>query len=221
MATSAGAVAASDTHGSGDVSETLGALERKLRELERELSSVGAAPPAPAAAVPEVPPAPAVAPPPPPAPATDHLVDQARERLGGLSGQLDELLRFREQLQRSARELDEEYARVLARVTQGAVPASAPVAPAPPAPTEPPLEGPLVVDAGPFTDISALSAFERALATVPGAQDVYVSGFEGNRALVEMRLTAPVTPSELVRVAPGYTVSETGGGRVRLDRQGA
>lgn len=279
----------SSDHGGGDASDTLSALERKLRDLERELASVGAdggpraaapaMPPAPMAAPAPVapPPAAAVAPPPPvaaphapsarqpPAPDAGELVGAAREQLGGLSSQIDELLSFRDALQRSARELDEEYARVLARIGAPAQAAHTGPPPAPAAPAAPPLRAPLatmpagavamppapapasspteltaspqpappagdlhestpfegavVVDAGPFTDISGLSAFEQSLARVPGVQDVYVSGFEGTRALVEMRLGQPLAlVAEMRPVVPQpFTVAEAGQGRLRID----
>jgi hypothetical protein len=312
--------------GGGDVSQTLDELERKLRQLEQELAStsprlVGAVSvsdlpdPVPLAdaaptAVPEPVPAPApmVEPTPPaPRPAAlesdpDRLIAEARARLGGpggLGGQVDELLRFREQLQRTARELEDEYSRVLARIGapveplarpegpngHGAAPApapawrpppepapmplpaperepepaamtaapplaqppappfapapaadplaqapaaaeppAAPALPAPPAPEpsafeEIPFEGAIALDAGPFTDIATLSTFEQELAHVPGAEDVYVSGFEGNRAIVELRLAAPVALiGEMRRVLTGgFTVAEAGAGRVRVD----
>jgi hypothetical protein len=269
----------------------------------------------------------------------DRLIAEARARLGGLGGQVDELLRFRESLQRTARELEDEYSRVLARIGApaepvadlattppappeslrgpiapvdpsagqedhaafGAAPAPAPApatasfavppegafAPAPPPPVpaapvpgvapalaQPPappfapapvadpaavapaayepgalgfdpapppvaappvatppvrgvpspyddtaFEGTIVLDAGPFTDISALSTFEQGLAHVPGAEDVYVSGFEGNRALVELRLVAPVAlVREMRAVLPGgFAVAEVTAGRLRID----
>lgn len=260
--------------GGGDVSATLSELERKLRELERELNatarSADAAPPAPPAAEPTPPPA-------PPAPDADTLIAQARARLGTLDSQVDELLRFREQLQRTARELEEEYSRVLERIGAPATPpAAAPppqapppvpgpvrapivptvdeaallpnhpafaqpdqtlpapaVAPPPAAAPEPPppppapdaahedrtFDGAIVVDAGPFTDIAALSAFEQGLARVPGAEDVYVSGFEGNRALIELRLSQPVALVREMRqaVPAGFTVTDAAAGRLRLD----
>lgn len=309
-------------HGGGDVSATLSELERKLRELERELATAGGepqagatpprdepAPPAPAPA-----PAPPEAEPAPPPAATgmgeaDRLVAEARARLGGLGTQVDDLLRFRDQLQRSARALEEEYGRLLERI---GAPAQAPGAAAPtPAPTEPPahnplrapivpppaqappfrvapaaqapaaampaappapappvpgapppavaphvngahapgaapppaapqasgahvpgasplaasphdetvFQGPVVVDAGPFTDISTLSTFEQALARVPGAEDVYVSGFEGNRALVELRLGGPVALVREMRaqLPTPFTVTEAGAARLRIE----
>jgi hypothetical protein len=321
--------------GGGDVSSTLGDLERKLRELERELSGTAArSAPAPAPVAP-TPPAPSYTTPSAVQDA-DLLIAQARARLGSLDGQVDELLRFREQLHRTARELEEEYSRVLARigappVAPGAfalptapVAAPAPAMPAPqplqplrgplgagleaellpnhpaftqpdqhlappavegppaypaapaapvhqaPAPvvplTAPPAPGPVVtpyvpaavaptlvaapapvapapapvtpsvpptvsahedamyegaitLDAGPFTDIAALSTFEQALAHVPGAEDVYVSGFTGNRALVELRLSRPAAlVREMRAVLPAaFTVTDAAANRLRLD----
>jgi hypothetical protein len=56
--------------------------------------------------------------------------------------------------------------------------------------------GAVTVDAGPFTDIGELSAFEQALARVPGVRDVYVRGFQGQRAIVDVDFG---TPTYLVR----------------------
>src|SRR5690606_16879320 len=114
--------------GGGDVSQTLGDLERKLRELEQALASSAPEATPPATAPPPPAPPSAAAPPPPadpPAPRADadRLIAEARARLGGLGEQVDELLRFREQLRRTARELEEEYARVLARIGAPASPA--------------------------------------------------------------------------------------------------
>jgi outer membrane protein TolC len=77
----------------GDMQSTFNELERKLRELEAELRSATAAPEPP-------PPAPPPPPPPPPVPerSTESLVSDARERVGGLHDQLEELLHFRDQL---------------------------------------------------------------------------------------------------------------------------
>lgn len=332
--TAAGLVTARTPYGPGgaNVSATLSELERKLRRLEAELTAgapdTAQAPPfetSPAPPV-EAEPAPPLRTPPappfettpasptdvtPPRPATgmgdaDRLLAEARARLGGLTGQVDELLRFREQLQRTARELEAEYSRVLERIgapaapsvlaaapplaaapappptapavtppppEQPAVPgmgtapvdgapatapppasslppaaptAAPPPTPAPPAATGPlpptvpsPIsapetaaappgagghddlvfEGPVVVDAGPFTDIAALSAFEQRLARVPGVEDVYVSGFEGNRALIELRVITPVALVREIRAdqGGGFEVAEAAPGRLRID----
>src|SRR3954464_1511032 len=91
-----------------DVSETLDALERKLRELESELGSSALDPP-----------------PPPAAPRTGAPPPPAGGDLDDLARQIDDLSRFREQLQRIGRELEDEYAKVIARL-EGPQPQPAP-----------------------------------------------------------------------------------------------
>src|SRR4051812_41000285 len=192
-----------------DVSETLDALERKLRELESELGSSALDPP---------PAAPRTGAPPPPA--GGHLDDLAR--------QIDDLSRFREQLQRIGGELEDEYARVIARlggpaaerqgpgpITQGPGPnARGPSAPEGQGPG--PLSDPLVsvetvaLDAGPFADLAALGAFEEALAALPGVTGAEVTGFEGRRAQFELRLDRPVAlADELPAAVPGAVARPT------------
>ena len=81
------------------------------------------------------------------------------------------------------------------------------------------FEGPVVIDAGPFSDITALSTFEQGLARVPGVEDVYVSGFEGNRALIELRVAAPVALVREMRTSGSgeLIVTEAASGRLRVD----
>jgi DNA-binding transcriptional MocR family regulator len=151
-----------------EIANTLGELERKLRELERVLSGIGhgagdrdasspapgAPPPAPAApaAAPAAMPAAATVPQsPPPATGLSHrpgagrVVDEAVEQVGGGSYRLPdagpsapqgrrpppaaerspsaaELLRFRDRLERTARELTHDYDELLGRITYAAVP---------------------------------------------------------------------------------------------------
>jgi hypothetical protein len=210
----------------GDMQSTFNELERKLRELEAELRSATAAPEPP-------PPAPPPPPPPPPVPerSTESLVSDARERVGGLHDQLEELLRFRDQLAEAATALVEDYSRVLeqiARVTETAIPppptpASGHVTFPVPAPSPPSSEGSLfdghvAVDAGPFADIATLAAFEQALRSVPNAEDVYVRSFEGHRALLELRLSGEVAlVFELRRVCEqAFDVEHADGGRLIL-----
>ena len=116
-----------------DVQSSLAEMDRKLRELQRELAMVGRRPdePAPPPA-PEPPP-----PPPPPAPAPTEatgdadaqaqaivaearaeaarIVDQAAVRVEAIGEQIDELQRLRDDLQRSSRALVDEYERALRR----------------------------------------------------------------------------------------------------------
>ncbi len=249
-----------------DVATTLSELERKLRELEDELETPAAPPPAARpveaspteawrstgpvlAQAPVTAPAPAPtfapAPPEPSAPAGPSAQEQ-----------LDELLLFRTELERSAQELMAEYERVLASLqvtasTPSPTPASAPLTPVvpvsvppvplvsamepagmPPEPWQPApvaslddtvIDGAITVDAGPFTDIGSLSGFEQALAVVPGVRDVYVRGFEGNRAMIDVTLGQPVAlGAELRRVCPiSFTITAVDAGRLSVSVQGA
>ena len=79
--------------------------------------------------------------------------------------------------------------------------------------------GAVLVDAGPFTDITTLQAFERALGRVDGAEDVYVRSFEGDRALIDVRLSNPVPLLHLLRNALPWPIMprEAGGGRLSVD----
>jgi hypothetical protein len=52
-------------------------------------------------------------------------------------------------------------------------------------------EGTVTVEAGPFGDVMQLSAFEDALAEIPGVQDVYIRTFERNRAHFELHVDRP------------------------------
>jgi hypothetical protein len=171
-----------------DVQSTLNELERKLRELQSELAAPEAVGPPPAA---EPPP-----PPPPPPPAA-----------GAIEAQLEELLRFRDQLTEAATKLVEDYSRLLEQISRAAGEAPAPAAPPPPTPSAghvtfpvPPPAAPspesalhsgnVEIEAGPFGDIAELAAFEQAVRRVPNAEDVVVPTFDGGRAVVELRLAA-------------------------------
>ena len=255
----------------GDVTGTLAELERKLRELERELTSIGRRdPPAaepvppPASAPPSQPPAPqppAPQPPPPqPPPAqptpppifspissqpSGRLVDEAVERSEPLErvrpsdaqlASLAELRRFRDRLERFARELATEYDALLGRVMTGlsTAPAratSAAAAPTstaqasslqaspPPAPVATPeaaaaqagenalFEGRVEMGVGPFYDIASLGAFERRLASLPGVSEAAVRRFEASHAVVDVRLAAPVALVRELRRASGSDFS--------------
>lgn len=247
-----------------DVATTLSELERKLKDLEDELHSVprggpddeglppGAAPPAPAL-IPSGAARPLVA---PVAPSDTSTAASGSTETGSQPGHLAELVRFREQLERSAREFLAEYERVLAslRTTTdaalaatsqlGAAPLGPPapgvVSAAPPNPPAAPetvaapwarapsavypgldttvLDGVIAVDAGPFSDIATLSAFEQALGSVPGVRDVQVRAFEGSRALIDVSLSEPVAlGAELRRTAPvAFAITQADAGRLTV-----
>jgi 2-aminoadipate transaminase len=108
-----------------EVAKTLSELERKLHELERTLGSIERgeqnggerAGDAPARAA-----TPPVAPPPPsPPPATTRIVDETAERAVPPPPPAEELLRFRDRLERSAHELTHDYDRLLGRLSYTAV----------------------------------------------------------------------------------------------------
>jgi hypothetical protein len=196
-----------------NVTASLSELERKLAELERELGADhGAAAPAPAPAAP-APAPPAVAPRPVPAPSAGREpeapiapVASAAPRLADVRGEIADLLRIRDELESATRELVAEYDRLVSRLqgTQETVnedAAAAPAGPGAPAEDAPTFQGALVIDAGPFTDITTLTAFEQALAAVPGAKEVHVRGFEASRALINVRLVRPVALVPLLRAS--------------------
>jgi hypothetical protein len=161
---------------SGDVQHTLNELERRLRELQAELAAPREEAPAP--------------PPPPPAPPAPR---------GPLQDQLDELLRFRDQLASAANQLVEDYTRLLEQLERAAqAPPGPPLAtghmtfPVPP-PSSPSSEstlfaGEIVVEAAPFDEIGTLAMFEAALRSIPQAEDVHVRSFDAGRAVLDVRL---------------------------------
>jgi hypothetical protein len=162
-----------------DVSATLDALERKLRDLERELHGVAAPP------------------------VVEPVAPSRGEGLPALAEQVDELGTYRDRLARTQRELEDEYGRMLARLESlvGAEPAAEPE----PEPEASPPET-WIVDAGPFADLAALGSFEQELAAL-GSVDV--TGFEGRRAQFALWPEGPIDlvaalPSARVEVeAPG------------------
>lgn len=96
----------------------------------------------------------------------------------------------------------------------------------PPGPATPPsagdtmsFVGAVVVDAGPFSDITTLQSFEQGLSKVAGAEDVYVRSFEGNRALIDVRLSNPVPLVQLLREQLDLPIitREAGEGRLTVD----
>jgi hypothetical protein len=242
-----------------DVQSSLAEMDRKLRELQRELALVTrpanqAAPTQPARPDPD--PASTAAPATTPeAPHTvadaeaqaivadaraeaARIVEEAAAGVAAIAGQIEEFQRLREELQRSATALIEEYERALRRAPSPDAAPEDEATPAPPTsslalqqqppvppPATPPIadgrqfEGQLVINVGPFTDMATLGTFEQALAQLPQTEDVYVRGFEGNRALVDLKLNGPVPLlDELRRVLPfALGLVEIGYGRITID----
>jgi hypothetical protein len=224
---------------SRDVQSSLADMDRKLRELQRELAMVSRGPEGTAFSPPAF-----SAPPPPPPPDTApapaagaeaqaqakaqeivadaraeaaRIVGEAAERVAAIGRQIDELQRLRDELRQSAQALVEEYERALRTAPAGDVPPAS--APAPPQVDGREFDGQVVIDAGPFTDIATLGAFEQALARLPQAEDVYVREFTGSRALIDLLLAAPVALlDEMRRAAPvGFGLVEVGDGRITIE----
>ena len=63
-----------------------------------------------------------------------------------------------------------------------------------------------MINAGPFLDIATVRSFEQALAQLPQAEEVYVRGFEGNRALIDLRLGGPIHLVDEMRRALPFSV---------------
>jgi hypothetical protein len=220
-----------------DVTSTLTELERKLKELERELESVGRGgepdtDPAQAGwthqaeAEPEQP-----APPPPgttpftavwhgqaePPPQQAPQVVEWRAYSSPAppppqqQQELDDLVRFRERLVGAANSLVTELSRVLEELGAAQPPA------APPA--EPLLDGRIVVEAAPFGSVATLGAFEQALAQTPGVVEAQVRTLESGRATIDVHLERPTAlTGELARTTPvGFRVVHAGDGRLVLE----
>jgi hypothetical protein len=142
-----------------DARETLNQLEKRLRDLERELRAgvpdQAPAVPAPAVPAPAIPEVPLAAPRAEPSavrvPAEiEVLVDEARIRAGALHDSLDGLVDVNDHLRDTAQTLVEDYGRLLVRVSRLAAPSTPaekqqPDAPAPEAVPEPPDRPPIFV----------------------------------------------------------------------------
>jgi hypothetical protein len=176
----------------------------------------------------------------PPAVSEPTTTPEPGERPRPTEAQLEslaELRRFRDRLERFAKDLASEYdallSRVMSRLTSASPPAAvAPaVAPAPPpppaAPAPPPappspeetlFEGRIELGVGPFYDIASLSAFQRRLAGLPHVAEASVRRFEASHAVVDVRLAAPVAlVLELRRAGEtDFSVREVADGRILL-----
>jgi hypothetical protein len=106
-----------------------------------------------------------------------RISQAAAERVDAVGSQIDDLQRLREELELAVRGLADEYEGALHGLEQDS-------------PAAQRVEGEVVVNAGPFTDMATLGAFERALARLPDVEDVCVRGLEGNRALIDVRLAS-------------------------------
>jgi len=107
------------------------------------------------------------------------VVADARERLLALRGQVDDLLRFRDELRSSAQDLIADYQTVLdggeAQETR------------------------VLLDVGPFAELATLVSFEQALAQIPEMRDVHVRSFQDGRAHLQLTLVRPMPLIERMR----------------------
>jgi hypothetical protein len=241
----------------GDVTQTLAELERKLRELERELAAVGrdehgarlvdeAAQPAERQAgagyqpgQPGTERTPGSEQAGSPASADRGVGDFAARSLapvqpaatGALSIDLEQLLLFRDRLERVMRGLVEDYSGLLpARHSPPPLTEAAPAsshAPPPPLVAPSPLvapedeaifEGHVELGVGPFYDIGSLSSFEQQLARLPHATEASVRRFEASHAVIDLRLSAPTVLIRELRLTLGvrFSVRDLSPGRVSL-----
>jgi hypothetical protein len=180
-----------------------------------------------------------------PAPTQPALAQSERPRPSDAQlASLAELRRFRDRLERFARDLAAEYDALLGRVMTGLTsastpavapsdtpsdptpgahnqPATASAAPAasfPASPEEALFEGHVELGVGPFYDIVSLSAFESRLASLPYVVEASVRRFEASHAVVDVRLSAPLAlVRELRRTTDtDFSVREVADGRILL-----
>jgi hypothetical protein len=208
--------------GAPDVTSTLAELERKLRELEHELTSIGqrrAGSPALASATEasgSVEPDTATA-----APVAIHTQGEPRTHQEAGGRLVDEAVERREPVPAAAsvnvstrgaaassaqltglaelrlfRDRLERFARELSEdyeeMLERVVVEFTSGASTPPSPDDTPFEGRVELGVGPFYDITSLGAFEQAVARVPHASDVAVRRFEASHAVLDLNLSAPV-----------------------------
>jgi hypothetical protein len=127
--------------------------------------------------------------------------------------EVEELTRLRESLSATMRGVVRDFESVVRRIDRGGEEAAIAAPPAaaaprirPPEPAESELvpeavegdvfDGRVELLAGPFNDFASLSAFERALESLPKINDVYIRRFEGDQATIALTL---LEPSPLIR----------------------
>jgi hypothetical protein len=119
---------------------------------------------------------------------------EASARTESAHAQAEELRRLRDTLAATLRDVAREFESVAGRIDRLGEP---PVRATPPEEEEEAaadadlFEQRIELEAGPFSDFVSLSAFERALRTLPKVADVYICRFEGDRATIDLTLQEP------------------------------
>jgi hypothetical protein len=93
---------------------------------------------------------------------------------------------------------------------------SAPALEPVPAAEEQIFETRVELDAGPFSDFAALSAFERSLSHLPRVEDVYVSRLAGDRAPIELTLSEPSPLLQAMRETLPYSFEVHSASRAKI-----
>jgi hypothetical protein len=211
----------------GDVMATLAELDDKLAALQREVHGgdpVGGDP------EPTGPPADPTPPPAIVAAARPRAEPAATSTLAALTLPVGELAGWRERLRGAIAQLAALQAEIDAHIAAagplaagGLPPEPRPIDPSSGAPVPTPhdriFDGRVTVDAGPFLDVDDVSTFQRALEHVAGAAEVYVTGFELNRAVFELDLAGPVALGREIRAALpfNFAIFEAAHGRLAIN----
>jgi hypothetical protein len=116
------------------------------------------------------------------APEPGDLAARARDQLAALVETLESLADASERMRGVARTVVEDHGRVLVRLERAAAAAERA------AQAQERVPARVAVDAGPFTSAEAFVAFRDALSAAPGVRDVYLRGYEGGRAVLEVTL---------------------------------
>jgi hypothetical protein len=195
-----------------DIESQLAAMDARLRRLQEELEAeeplLGDAPVQPDPAPAPVEPAPAA-----PAASGPHddaarIAQNAHALVDRLTGDIEQLLALRDQLQASGRILVGDFQATLARM-ESAISAASALA-------DPPQM--VAVTIGPVHGLPAISAAAREIGGLPGVREVSVRRFERDTAVLDVHARSAADLAAAVReqLAPGIFVTAVGDGAVTL-----
>lgn len=194
--------------GTHETQSALADIDRKLRELQQQLTHVSEAAPSrattrggdvgrTASESEQAGNAPATGAAPPSrrrqtSPEGSELIGQAGALAAQLERHIGVLQGLQEELERSTATLAQAFG----------THSSAPTA-------EPLFQGVVTIDVGPFSDIGTLGTLEHGLADLELVDDVHVRSYEGSRALIQLRLDSPVQLIEEMRRAVPFRFEVT------------